>query len=132
MEDDLTARAFAPRVGGVGQFTDVGLSGSLLYSYTESRGATKTIGQKGTLNLDLQPTKNWKIGYFCHYDVKTKRIESQSVNVGRDLHCWQAVFSWVPSGRASGYFVRINIKSLPDIKIEKSEGISTDRSGYFY
>jgi lipopolysaccharide assembly outer membrane protein LptD (OstA) len=131
-QDDFAQRAYAPRVGTVGQFSGVGLSGTLNYSYTESRGTIKSINQKATLNLDGQPTKNWRVSYFCHYDIKTKRIESQSVNIGRDLHCWQAVFSWVPSGRASGYFVRINIKSLPAIKIEKSEGISTPGGGGYF
>jgi len=130
--DEIARQVFAPKVGGVGQFSDVGLNGSINYSYTESRGISKSISRKVTVNLDGQPTKNWRLSYFCHYDIKTKQIESQSVNIARDLHCWQAVFSWVPSGRASGYFLRINIKSIPDIKIEKSEGISTARGDYFY
>ena len=129
--EDIAKQVFTPKVGGSGQFSDVGINASIVYSYTESRGVSKSISKKVTVNLDGQPTKNWRISYFCHYDVKSKRIESQSVNVARDLHCWQAVFSWVPSGRASGYFLRINIKSIPDIKIEKSEGISTARGDYF-
>jgi hypothetical protein len=50
----------------------------------------------------------------------------------RDLHCWEAVFYWIPNGSLQGYYFRINIKALPDIKIEKSEsGISSPLSNQF-
>ena len=120
--DARLRQAMIPKVGGAGQFTDVGLNGSMSFSYTETRGLIKNITQRVNFNLDAQPTKNWKVQYFCHYDPKAKRIESQSVNIGRDLHCWQAEFSWIPSGNIAGYYVKISIKELPDIKVEKSEG----------
>jgi lipopolysaccharide assembly outer membrane protein LptD (OstA) len=119
---------FAPKVGGAGEFGEVGLSGSIGYSYSESRQLVKSITQRITLNLSLQPTKNWIINYFCHYNPKTERIESQSVNIGRDMHCWKGEFSWVPSGLRSGYYVKISIKSIPDIKVEKAEGITPGAS----
>jgi len=130
--DNLLKQAFAPKIGGAGQLSDVGFSGTLNYSYSESRALAKTISQKITMNLDMQPTRNWAISYFCYYDIKTKRIESQSVNIRRDMHCWQADFSWVPSGAVSGYYLKISIKAHSDIKIEKSEGISTSRGGSYF
>jgi hypothetical protein len=44
--------------------------------------------------------------------------------INRDLHCWMAFLSWVPSGIREGFYFQVNIKELPDVKIEKRRGVS--------
>ncbi|OQX91552.1 MAG: hypothetical protein B6D58_07535 [candidate division Zixibacteria bacterium 4484_95] len=73
-------------------------------------------------SFDLGLTAGWRIKYDCHYDLELKRASSQNLKLSRDLHCWQGEFVWVPTGPLAGYYFRINIKKLPDIKIEQTVG----------
>jgi lipopolysaccharide assembly outer membrane protein LptD (OstA) len=110
-------------------FSGVGMDFTLKHRYQISKGIAGTTKKQWlNLGLQMQPTSGWKISYNCQYDMKDKRIASQSMDISRDLHCWEGIFTWIPSGRIAGYYIRINIKSLPDIKIEKSEG--SVRGGY--
>lgn len=73
-------------------------------------------------SFDLGLTAGWRIKYDCHYDLQLKRASSQNLKLSRDLHCWQGEFVWVPTGPLAGYYFRISIKKLPDIKIEQTVG----------
>ena len=48
-------------------------------------------------------------------------IVERMIEVRRDLHCWQALFVWIPGGTRKGYYFRIGVKKIPDIKLERSE-----------
>lgn len=76
-------------------------------------------------NLDFNLTKRWKISYRAHFDLEKKEIVSQDFTFRRDLHCWEAMIAWTPTGYNKRFYFRINIKSsmLRDIKYEK--GTST-------
>jgi len=103
----------------------VGLGGTFTIShrYSVSRNSTGTTKTQWLdFSTELQPTPNWSISYRAHYDLKARQISSQQLDIGRDMHCWEGRFTWIPSGSLAGYYIRINIKSLPDIKLEKSEG----------
>lgn len=67
---------------------------------------------------------NWKIGYTAKYDLEQKRFASQRVVLYRDLHCWEAQLVWVPTGGREGYYFRVNVKALPELKIERGKGIT--------
>jgi len=72
--------------------------------------------------LNLKPTTSWNMSYENRYSIEDKNIASQSLVITRDMHCWEGSFVWIPTGPTAGYYVKINIKTLPDIKVEKSEG----------
>lgn len=109
---------------GMGETSSkAGFDFTIRHQYSASKVRTGTIkSQWLDFGLDLKPTSGWNISYHTHYGVEDKRIESQTLNITRDLHCWAGSFTWIPTGPTAGYYIRINIKSLPDIKIEKSEG----------
>jgi lipopolysaccharide assembly outer membrane protein LptD (OstA) len=113
------------------QESGAGLQFLLSHKYSISKsefGTTRT--QWLNTSLSLYPTPGWNISYHSQYDIKEKKIASQGVDIGRDMHCWQGEFTWIPSGPIAGYYIKINIKSLPDIKLEKSEGgVRGGRSG---
>ena len=44
---------------------------------------------------------------------------NQSYTLRRDLHCWEALFVRHISDTDSGFYFKINIIDLPDIKIEQ-------------
>jgi len=56
-----------------------------------------------------------------NYDLAGHGVTNQSYTFYRDLHCWEGQFEWVPGGGRQGYYFKINVKAIPDIKIEKSE-----------
>jgi hypothetical protein len=80
----------------------------------------KTSWIKGSLRFN--PTTHWRVSYAFNYDLEDKKMTAHDVSIHRDLHCWEARFQWTPSGYREGYYFLMNIKELPDIKIEKKRG----------
>jgi hypothetical protein len=77
--------------------------------------------QMQTLNFsgDVSPTKYWKVGVSSGYDFTTKGVSYTSLNIYRDLKCWEARVDWVPFGIRKSYSIAINLKTsiLRDFKI---------------
>ncbi len=123
-EKDISQKAtFGAKATGPSEPTSLGIDFVLSHNYSESRGAGNTQKTQWiNLGTQIQPTLGWRIEYDCRYNMVNKRIESQSFNIGRDLHCWQFTFTWIPTGAVAGYYARISIKTLPDIKLESSRG----------
>jgi len=74
--------------------------------------------------LSFSVSKYFSIQYNMYYDIKNKTLNQHQVILKRDLHCWQANLSWIPSGIREGFYLNIFIKELPDVKIEKRRGVS--------
>lgn len=76
-----------------------------------------------TLNFsgDLMPTKYWKIGITSGFDFTNQKLSYTSVNIYRDLKCWEARIDWVPFGPRKSYSLTLNLKSsmLSDFKVPK-------------
>lgn len=85
--------------------------------------ASKSIQQSATFNGDLSITKKWKVQVTSGYDFTTKKLTLTSLNIYRDLHCWEMRFNWVPFGFRQSFSIDINIKSavLKDLKLHKSK-----------
>jgi len=105
--------------GGIQGF-DIAIS----HRYSKSRNTGGVITKTQWLNLGIQlaPTTNWRFTYDIRYDFETETVASGNLSITRDMHCWQGSFVWIPSGPIAGYYLKISIKALPDIKVEKSEG----------
>ncbi len=71
------------------------------------------------LSSSLNLTPSWEINYSAYYDVTEADFISQSYTLRKDLHCWEAIFVRHVSDVDSGFYFRINIKELPDIKVEQ-------------
>jgi len=96
---------------------------SLAARYSETRGSvSKSITRWVNLNYETPITSGWRTKYECRYDVEGKKIAEQQLQISRDLHCWQGSFVWIPTGFRSGYYIKVNIIDLPEVKVEKSEG----------
>lgn len=72
-------------------------------------------------HLQLYLTKNWSIDYKNYYNFKEHKLISQSINIYRDLHCWQLRFTWSKSGEYWSYRFQISAKKLPDLKFRHSD-----------
>ncbi len=96
---------------------------NLSYRYSVFRSLSyvrRTSWVRG--ELSFKPTKRWRILYSFNYDLRKKEATSQSFSIYRDLHCWEAKLIWTPSGLRKGYYLLLNIKEIPEIKIERRRG----------
>lgn len=72
-----------------------------------------------SVNAQFKLTQNWKLGWRVNLDLIDKKLAYQTLNIYRDLHCWEMSFRWQPQ---QGYYsFQINIKDpmLKDIKLTK-------------
>ncbi|HEX7880805.1 MAG TPA: hypothetical protein VF720_15435, partial [Candidatus Eisenbacteria bacterium] len=75
--------------------------------------------------LTAQISRNWGMSYSTQYSFDSKSLVAQDLRLTRQLHCWEAQFSYQATGETSEYSFRINVKSLPDIKFESGPGLGT-------
>jgi len=84
-----------------------------------------------TLSLlgEFKPTKNWRVSFMTGYDFTHKGLSYTSINIYRDLHCWEIIFNWIPTGFRKSYNFTLRIKSpmLQDLKLTKK----TDFRDYY-
>ncbi|PJA08470.1 MAG: LPS-assembly protein LptD [Flavobacteriales bacterium CG_4_10_14_0_2_um_filter_32_8] len=76
-----------------------------------------------TLNFsgDFSLTPKWKIGFNSGYDFELKDVSYTSIDIYRDLHCWEMIFNWIPFGPRQSYLFTIKVKSaiLQDLKLTR-------------
>ena len=80
-----------------------------------------TINQYISVNGDVSLTKNWRIGVSTGYDFSQKQLSFTSIDIYRNLHCWEMRFNWIPFGQAQSYNFQINVKAsvLKDLKLTR-------------
>jgi len=93
---------------------------NISHRYSETRGGSKTHWANVSLRLPVTP--KWHLSYTNRYDFSENKITEQTFEFYRGLHCWEGRFTWIATGYREGYYFRINIKALPEVKIEKSRG----------
>jgi lipopolysaccharide assembly outer membrane protein LptD (OstA) len=79
---------------------------------------TQSLGFDGSLSL----TDKWQITYNSGYDFQNKGLTYTSLNIHRDLHCWEMSIGWVPFGIWQSYNISINARSsiLRDLKVTRN------------
>ncbi len=70
---------------------------------------------------DIKLTPNWRIGFRSGYDFDMKEITYTSIDIYRDLHCWEMTFNWIPFGYRQSYNFTIRVKAavLQDLKLSR-------------
>jgi hypothetical protein len=78
---------------------------------------TQTFGFNGQLNI----TPKWKVTLTSGWDFVNNELSYTSVQVYRDLHCWEMSFGWIPKGGHQSWNFSINAKAslLQDMKLNK-------------
>ena len=71
------------------------------------------------LRLSNRETDKWRVQHSISYDYRRKEIVSHSLDLYRQLHCWEFTFRWVPNGLNKGFYFRLNLVAHPDVKIEQ-------------
>ncbi len=112
------------------EFTDFNIPWSLQLSYalsfsrlpgTDYKIRTNTFSNI-SVNGDFSLTKRWKVGGNTYYDFKTSQIQTLTMFITREMHCWQMSINITPVGLYRSFNISINPKSgiLRDLKINRS------------
>ncbi len=79
--------------------------------------------QSTTFGADMSLTPKWKIKMYSGYDFQLKDFTYTSLEIYRDLHCWEMGFKWIPFGTRQSYIFNINVKAgvLEDLKLTRKK-----------
>ena len=74
----------------------------------------------------IQPTDKWRMNFSGSVDLEHWKINSTSLSIYRDLHCWSLSASVSPFGVYKSFMVTIgaNASMLRDLKYDKRSGRS--------
>jgi hypothetical protein len=122
-QEDKLADLFADNSPGYSPITvpwnvNMGLSFSYGRQFSQSP-ITRNISLRASLSFQLTPT--WSVDATTIYDFVRKELLSTSFNIRKNLHCWELLVTWYPTGYSQGFYVKFGIKApqLNDLKIEK-------------
>lgn len=84
---------------------------------TTDRKILQNLNFSGDINL----TPNWRIGFSSGYNFELKEITYTSLDIYRDLHCWEILINWIPFGFRQSYNLTLRVKSsvLQDLKLTR-------------
>ncbi len=127
----------------IGTYADFSVPWNLSLNYTLSYisaydaarfNIDRSVIHSVTLSGNFSLTENWKFSFSTGYDITNKGLSYTSVDIYRDLHCWEMRFNWVPFGYYKSWNFTINIKasSLRDVKYEKKENYQSNQGYYVY
>lgn len=87
------------------------------------RVPTETIVQTLSFSGQVNITPKWKFTFNSGWDFTQNKLSYTSINLYRDLHCWEMRFSWVPLGVRQSWNFSINVKAsiLQDLKLNKKK-----------
>ncbi|MAJ90308.1 MAG: hypothetical protein CMD08_03435 [Flavobacteriales bacterium] len=102
---------------------DIQANYSLTYNKQHNIAEFADTVQSLSFSGNLKLSKNWKIGFRSGYDFDEKKLTYSSIDIYRDLHCWEMLFNWIPLGYHQSYTLTIRVKAaeLRDLKYEKKK-----------
>ncbi|KAF5058625.1 hypothetical protein DSECCO2_344520 [anaerobic digester metagenome] len=79
----------------------------------------QTLGFNG----DVSITPKWKFSMQSGWDFKLNKLAHTSVNVYRDLHCWEMRFNWIPIGyyKSWNFYIKVKASVLQDLKLNRKK-----------
>ena len=84
-----------------------------------SHKVIQTLGFRGEIKL----TDNWRVAFRSGYDIENKAFTPTTIDIYRDLHCWEMAFNYIPFGFLQSYNFTIRVKSsvLQDLKLTRKK-----------
>ena len=72
---------------------------------------------------DVSLSPKWKVNFSTGWDFTNHGLSYTSLNIYRDLHCWEMRFNWIPIGNYKSWNFTINVKAqaLQDLKLTKKK-----------
>jgi len=117
------------------EFADFNVAWSLSFQYSlqfarlpkpDYSGFRTEVTSSLSFNGDFNLSPKWKLGSNGFFDVKNLKLQTLTMFLTRDLHCWQMSINITPIGLYRFFSININPKSslLRDLKV--------NRTRYFY
>ncbi len=133
MEDQLSQMQYVTQ--NPAEFADFNIPWSLSLSYSWSfyrdfrkdyQGFETRTNSNLSWNGDFNLTEKWKMGMQGYYDFNTSSVQSLTMYISREMHCWQLSINVTPVGIQRSFNITINPKSgiLRDLRV--------NRTRYFY
>ena len=125
----------------MGTYADFSMPWNVSLNYTLSYVSTFVAAQYNykseviqtlSLSANANITNNWRVAVSTGYDFVKKGLSYTSIDIYRDLHCWEMRFNWVPFGyyRSWNFIINIKASSLKDVKYQKQQSYQ-DNQGYY-
>jgi hypothetical protein len=97
------------------------LSLNFNFSYTKNGFDEPNLTRTVSFNGDVSLTEKWKVTFRSGYDFELKDFSFTSIDIHRDLHCWQMSVSWIPFGPRQSYTLDLGVKAsiLQDLKLSR-------------
>lgn len=76
-----------------------------------------SLSASATLNF----TRNWSMSWNGSYNFNEDQWVQNSFTFRCDLECWDMYFQWRPERLNPGFYFRVNVKKLPEIKWEQRQ-----------
>lgn len=91
----------------------------LYYQKENEHKVVQTLSLRGQINI----TPKWKFTFQTGWDFTKNKVSYTSINIYRDLHCWEMRFNWVPLGARASWNFSINVKAsiLQDLKLNRKK-----------
>jgi hypothetical protein len=116
------------RNAGYNEYVDFNIPWSFNFNYSLNANRqyvratfrdTMIISHSVTFNGELKITERWKVAVNSGYNFDYKQMTLTSIDVYRDLHCWQMHFFTYPFGPRKSFNFTLNVKStvLQDLKL---------------
>jgi hypothetical protein len=88
-------------------------------NYDKNQKLVQTLGVSGDFNV----TPKWKIGFRTGWDFEMADLSYTSINIYRDLHCFEMRFNWIPIGGRQSWNFALNVKAsmLQDLKLQRKK-----------
>jgi hypothetical protein len=107
------------------------LSLGYVLSYQKTGFAPSYYTQSLSVSGEVKLSDKWKVKFTSGYDfVHNSITNNTSIQIFRDLHCWQMNMSIIPYGTVQSFLFTLTAKSalLRDVKVNKRS--SSYNSGY--
>lgn len=95
---------------------------SITHTYTLDNTANASVN--GSFNL----SPKWKVSANSYYDIRAGKIQTLSLAISREMHCWQMSINVTPVNYYQKYFsITLSPKSgiLSDLRINRTRNFST-------
>mgnify|MGYP001201488274 CR=1 FL=1 len=100
---------------------DINANYSLTYNKGFKSSQFSDTIQSLNFSGNVKISNKWKLGFRSGYDFDEKKLTYTTVDIYRDLHCWEMLFNWIPIGYHQSYTITIRVKAeiLKDLKYER-------------
>lgn len=126
-EDDQYQRLMSN--GGYDQYYDFNVPFDVYLNYSLNAARNYARSDNGEIILNhsmtfggqFNLTENWRVSFDSGYNFNLKEMSLTTINISRDLHCWQMILNVVPFGTYRSFNFTLNVKStiLQDLKLIK-------------